>query len=111
MLSFEKSVKPLLKKYRSLEGDLLSLISSLEEQPESGTNLGENIFKVRLAIQSKGKGKSGGARVITYYANEHHKVFLLYIYDKSEQSTVTKEQLKTWVQEAIWIIELETPND
>ena len=63
--SFKAAVKPLLKKYPSLSGDLLKLEKELSENPKQGTSLGHGAYKIRLKISSKGKGKSGGARVIS----------------------------------------------
>ena len=57
------------------------------------------MYKVRLAIKSKSKGKSGGARVITYLITADHEVFLLTIYDKSEQDTIDTKSLKALVEE------------
>lgn len=62
---FKRDSKSLLKKYKSLKTEILDLIASLEEDPTQGTPLGIDCYKIRLAIKSKGKGKSGGARVIT----------------------------------------------
>lgn len=63
--SFKTAVKPLLKKYPSLKSDLLQLEEELIKNPKQGTSLGHNAYKLRLKISSKGKGKSGGARVIS----------------------------------------------
>ena len=63
---FDKQVKRLSKKYPSLKNDLTFLIGTPEVNPETGISLGNNFYKVRLKITSKGQGKSGGARVITY---------------------------------------------
>lgn len=88
---FERSAKVLIKRHRSLKADLGELISSLEKNPLQGDELSPGIRKVRMAISSKGRGKSGGARVITYTIvvaeNEGH-VYLIDIYDKSDYSTV-----------------------
>ena len=62
---FKKELKKLAKKYPSLKDEFATLIESLENEPKQGTSLGKNCYKIRLAIKSKGKGKSGGARVIT----------------------------------------------
>lgn len=62
---FEKSAKILYKKYRSIRADIDNLITSLEENPFQGDELTPGIRKIRMAITSKGRGKSGGARVIT----------------------------------------------
>lgn len=61
---FKREYKRLSKKYASLENDLKILIAELEQNPTCGTTLGNNAFKIRLAISSKNKGKSGSARVI-----------------------------------------------
>ena len=63
---FSKDVKRLSKKYKSLVSDLKSIISEIQNNPEIGIDLGHGLRKVRMAIASKGKGKSGGARIITY---------------------------------------------
>jgi len=63
---FEREVKRLAKKYVSLKKEYIALVQSLKEDPNQGTLLGNNCYKIRLAIALKGKGKSGGARVITY---------------------------------------------
>jgi len=66
----------------------------LSQTPETGTVLGNNTYKIRISIKSKGKGKSGGARVITYLVTENKEVFLLTIYDKSEFESVTDNMIK-----------------
>ncbi|MCE3227568.1 MAG: hypothetical protein K0S32_2119 [Bacteroidetes bacterium] len=91
---FEKQAKRLSKKYPSLKKDLLLLVNELSENPEMGTSLGSNCYKVRFAITSKGKGKSGGARIITNIAIMDQTVYLLSIYDKSEVTSITDKELK-----------------
>ncbi len=65
----------------------------MEINPEQGADLGNSCYKIRLAIASKGKGKSGGARVIAHLVIEADTVYLLAIYDKSEKSTLTDDEL------------------
>ncbi len=89
---FKKFFKKLSKKYPSLKADLQGLVQILKEQPDSGIN-GHGIHKIRMAVTSKGKGKSGGARVITYLVTEDNEVYLVYIYDKSQLENITKEQI------------------
>jgi mRNA-degrading endonuclease RelE of RelBE toxin-antitoxin system len=91
---FDKQLKRLVKKYPSLKKEFAVLIGSLEQEPLQGTALGNHCFKIRLAMASKGKGKSGGARVITFVQVIHHSVYLLAIYDKSEQSDIEDNDLK-----------------
>lgn len=92
--NFEKEAKRLSKKHRSLKKDLLVLIESLEKTPQQGEPLGNDFYKVRLAISSKGSGKSGGARIITCVKILRNIVFLTSIYDKSEKATITNQELK-----------------
>ena len=91
---FERKLKRLSKKYRSLKHDLSPLFKSLAENPKQGTPLGKECYKIRVAISSKGKGKSGGARIITYVRIQHNTVFLMDIYDKSEQSSISEKELE-----------------
>jgi len=97
---FDKQTKRLAKKYPSLKNDLAELIEKLANDPEQGTALGNNFYKVRLAIASKGKGKSGGARVITYLKIIETTVYLASIYDKADKSTITEKELE-FIFEAI----------
>lgn len=89
---FLKQAKRWGKKYRSFKDDLSSLFEQLEQNPILGTNLRNNCYKERLAIQSKGKGKSGGARIITHILIE--TVYLLSIYDKNDQDSISDEEIK-----------------
>ncbi len=63
---FDKQAKRLIKKYPSLKNDLAAFAEQLALEPEQGKAIGNNFYKIRLAITSKGKGKSGGARIITF---------------------------------------------
>jgi mRNA-degrading endonuclease RelE of RelBE toxin-antitoxin system len=101
--NFKKEAKPLLKKYRSLKSELAALEQELILNPGLGTLLGNQIFKIRLAIKSKGRGKSGGARVITYleieFLTENHieeitVVNLISIYDKGELDTLSDSEIQ-----------------
>lgn len=91
---FERQAKKLVKKYPSLKSELLALIQKLKQDPSQGTSLGKNCYKIRLAIKSKGKGKSGGARVITHIVVSDSSVFLLSIFDKSDKESLTDKELK-----------------
>lgn len=91
--NFEKEAKRLRKKFASLAGELLDLIEELENNPFIGTALPKGFYKIRLSIKSKGKGKRGGARVITHVKVVQNKVFLVSIYDKSEQSDISEDEL------------------
>jgi mRNA-degrading endonuclease RelE of RelBE toxin-antitoxin system len=90
---FEKQVKRLSRKYPSLKQDLSQLVEKLKLNPEEGTPLGKGFYKIRIAIESKGQGKSGGARVITFLISDEYTILLTSIYDKSEQSSVNTQVL------------------
>ncbi len=88
---FKKFFKRLFKKYPSLKDDLLKLIQDLENDYKIGTPLGSNLFKIRISISSKNKGKSGGARVIYFFVSEENEIYLIHIFDKSEFENLPKE--------------------
>lgn len=90
---FEKQAKRLIKKYASLKKELLELIQELKENPEQGIAIGNGCFKIRMAIASKGKGKLGGARIITNLVVTNNTVYLLSIYDKAEKENLTNKEL------------------
>ena len=93
--NFRKEAKRLAKKYPSLKSDLEVLIRELEVNPEKETALGYNIFKIRMAIASKGKGKSGGARVITLVEISDNTVYLISIYNKGDIDSISVDEILT----------------
>lgn len=93
-LEFEKEIKRLTKKYPSLKKDYSLLLESLEQNPSQGVSLGNNIYKIRLLISSKGTGKSGGARVITYLKIVNKELVLVSIYDKSDRANISDKEIK-----------------
>ena len=91
--TLKKEVKKLAQKYHSIKTDLATLFATLEVNPTQGTSLGNNCYKIRMAIASKSKGKSGGARLITNFIISDSTVYLLSIYDKSEKENLTDKEL------------------
>jgi len=69
------------------------LVQLLKKNPEQGVAIGRSCFKIRIAVSSKGKGKSGGARVITNIVISDNTVYLLSIYDKSEKENLSEKEL------------------
>lgn len=93
---FASRYKRLIKKFSSLENDVDILIAELLENPTLGTSLGNNLYKIRLKSKSKGGGKSGGFRVITYLVSKTENgtdIHLITMFDKSEESSIKKEIL------------------
>ncbi|MEX6689015.1 type II toxin-antitoxin system RelE/ParE family toxin [Danxiaibacter flavus] len=95
---FRKEAKRLIKKYPSLKDELYYLADTLSLYPRTGTSLGNDVYKIRVAIRSKAKGKSGGARVITYLVTENKEVYLLTIYDKAEFDNIDNRTLKKIIE-------------
>lgn len=95
---FERKLKKLIKKYKSLKNDLSSLFDQLAVEPDLGTPIGKDCYKIRIAITSKAKGKSGGARIITYVRILNKTVYLLDIYDKSDHSSISDKELKLLIE-------------
>lgn len=93
---FSKALKRLAKHYKSIKNDFSQLLEQLKENPTMGIDLGRGLRKIRMTITSKGKGKSGGARVITLVTIQEinsAEVMLLAIYDKSERENISDKEL------------------
>jgi mRNA-degrading endonuclease RelE of RelBE toxin-antitoxin system len=88
---FDTEAKRLAKRHRSFIDDLEDFQKNLLKNPYQGTELSPGIRKIRLTIDSKGRGKSGGARVITFTYLVDEKdgvVILLLLYDKTDASSI-----------------------
>ena len=100
--SFDKEVKRLGKRYRSIAQDVRDLCTDILANPTLGTDLGGGLRKIRMRIASKGRGKSGGARVITctvLLAIDEAEVNLLYIYDKAERESITPAEIEALLKQ------------
>lgn len=99
---FAKEAKHLAKKYPSFKQDYKDFLVSIKNNPLQGDEITKNIRKIRMAIKAKGKGKSSGARVITFNIltdiENGHVVFLL-LYDKKDASTVKVNVVKQLVRD------------
>lgn len=96
---FDKELKRLARKYPSLKMEFTALVDSLEKNAEQGVSLGNNCYKIRLSIASKGQGKSGGARVITCVRIIETMVYLLTIFDKAERENISDKELRKLIME------------
>ena len=93
---FARRLKKLSKRYKSIKQDYEDFLHSLQSNPLQGVDLGKGLRKIRMSIASKGKGKSGGARVISFMAimnGEEGCIELLTIYDKSEMESISDKEL------------------
>ena len=77
--SFGRELKQVAKKYRSIKDDVEQVVTILERDPVKGILIGHNCYKIRLAITSKGEGKSVGARLIVHLHVTEKLVYLLSI--------------------------------
>jgi len=84
---FAKEAKRIAKKHIGIKADIAKLIADLAINPTMGTELGHNFYKIRMPISGTNKGKSGGARVITYAILNKETVVLAEIYLKSEHAS------------------------
>ncbi|MDZ7777592.1 MAG: type II toxin-antitoxin system RelE/ParE family toxin [Bacteroidales bacterium] len=91
---FDRQAKRLTRKFQSFKTELAEMVDSLEVDPTQGTALGNDCYKIRVAIKSKGKGKSGGARVITHVIAIREHVYLLTVFDKSEKDNISDKELQ-----------------
>ncbi len=90
---FKKQLKKLSKKYSSIKDDIKKLIELLEIEPTTGIKIYNNVFKIRMAISSTNKGKSGGARIITYIITEDKELYFIAIFDKKQIDNISKKQI------------------
>lgn len=100
LCSFKKAFKPLSKNYKSIDVEFEKLLDSLEENAFQGVSIGKDCYKVRMSIAAKRKGKSGGARVITCVKIINETIYLLTIYDKSEQENINDNELDQLLKQA-----------
>lgn len=96
---FEKELKKLAKKYPSIKEDIFLLVEQLKVNPTKGISLVNNCYKIRLAIKSKGKGKSAGGRVITHVRVLNESVHLLSIYDKSAKANISVADINNRIKD------------
>lgn len=91
--TFNKSAKKLKKRFRNIEKDYLTFVSSIATDEDLGTYLGNDIYKSRISNSDKNSGKSGGYRLITYLKLIDNALYLVYIYDKSDFGNLTENDI------------------
>jgi mRNA-degrading endonuclease RelE of RelBE toxin-antitoxin system len=97
--NFKKEAKKLIKKYPSLKVELKELFVLLEEKPLIGTLVGNNVYKIRLSIASKNKGKSGGARVMSFIKIQETEVLLFSIYNKGDKDSISDIEIEQLIKD------------
>lgn len=102
LATFDREVKRLSKRYPSMAADIKALKAEILANPSLGVSLGKNVREIRMRIASKGRGKSGGVRVITVTvvaAVEETEIDLLYIYDKADRASITETEIEALLKE------------
>lgn len=99
--SYKKSKKQLLKRFRNLDKDVKEFLLDVKTNDDLGISLGSSIYKARIANTDKNRGKSGGYRLITLLKVVDTKIYLLYIYDKSDLENITEDELDEFVIKSV----------
>ena len=99
--NFKNEAKKLIKKYASLRTEIIELGKELAENPTSGTPLGNDVYKIRLAIASKNKGKSGGARIISFVKIIDETVYFFSIYNKGDKDSISDKEIEELIKDYI----------
>lgn len=97
--NFKKEARKLVKKYPSLKAELADLFAELEVNPTSGIPLGNDIYKICMAIASKNKGKSGGARVLSFVKVTDTSVLLFSIYSKGDRDSISDKEIEELIKD------------
>ena len=95
--AFKSSAKQLAKRYPSFRNGFEEFLKSLKKNPNQGTPLAGGFRKIRMAITSKSKGKSGGARIISLnclVTEKDGEIFLVQVYDKSEAESISIKEIR-----------------
>ncbi len=99
---FDKQFKALYKKYPSIPKDLSELAAKIAQNPTCGIHLGNDVYKIRMSITSKGKGKSAGARIIYFnlfaQVDDDNRVVFISIYDKSDMESISNAEISEALQ-------------
>ena len=95
---FKKEAKRLIKKFPSLIDEIETVKTDLLEDPHHGESIGGGFYKIRVPIASKGVGKRGGARIVTYVQIVDDVIYLVSIYDKNERSDIDDATLKAFLK-------------
>lgn len=102
---FNRRLKRLQQKFRTLKGELTKLGEELADGDQRpGASMGNGLYKIRLSSASKGGGKRGGFRVITYYIEQTadgEVLYLVTIYDKFEEANILKTDLLNTIKQEL----------
>lgn len=96
---FQKELKAIVKRHPDFKDTFADFLSNLQNQPHQGISLGKGCYKIRLAVKSKGKGKLGGMRLITFIVTKRQLIFLVSIYDKADKDGLSDKEIQSLIPE------------
>jgi len=99
--TFNKAVKKLKKKYKHIENDYMAFVNEIQAIDDLGVNLGNGVYKVRIANTDKNSGKSSGYRLISYLKMVDNVLYLMFIYDKSEMENISEKEIDALILESL----------
>ena len=83
-----------MRKYKGIEEDFWEAQKAIQVHPFKEKALGDCLYKTRMSISAKNKGKRGGARIIYIAHRDIRQIYVLHVYDKSVQEDLTPAQYK-----------------
>jgi hypothetical protein len=74
------------------EAERAAVVEMIANKPDAGDEIGGTGGARKVRVAGRGKGKSGGYRLITFYSGKDVPVFLLAVYSKGEKANLTKTE-------------------
>ena len=99
--TFTRAVKKLQKRFKSIEDNCDKFLDNIQCTDDLGIHIGNGIYKVRISNSNKQSGKSSGYRLISYLKLIDKKLYLMYIYDKSDLDNISEKEIDTLVKKTI----------
>jgi hypothetical protein len=74
------------------EDERRSIVDYVAQNPDAGDEMKGTGGARKIRFAGRGKGKSGGYRVVTFYAGNDIPVFLLSIFSKGEKTNLSQAE-------------------
>src|SRR3954447_8485648 len=87
-----KSFEVAARQVGMTDDEMANMVTFLAENPKAGDELRGTGGCRKVRIAGRGKGKSGGYRIITFYSGEEMPVYLLTVFSKGEKATLTGKE-------------------
>ena len=89
---FRRRARGRLSRGRLSRGEVNGLIDHIAVNPDAGEPMPGTGGARKVRWAGRGKGKSGGVRVITFYSGPPVPVFLLTVFGKGEKSNLSHDE-------------------